>query len=172
MRVHYGFDEIRDAWLLHQITKGQHLGDPEPATALSLAVVTVAYAVGGARQALVVAAIVVLANLTTVLLSETVSVARAPLPDQDLWPSNHTTAVAAAALCLPLIFAGRWARPAALLAFAMTMGITLALLLRGTHFLTDLLAAVLVAGFWVVLVAELDATRRPPRPRADPPGPR
>jgi membrane-associated phospholipid phosphatase len=153
--VHLGFDEIRDLWLLHQFTKFAHLGDPGPAFALSLGVVLLAMLERGARCALVVAAVIVLANLTTVLLAHTVSIHRAPLPGSELWPSNHTTAVAAAGLCLPLIFPARGRRLAALLAFGMSAGITLMLIIRGTHLLTDLVAALLVAGFWAVVGAQV-----------------
>lgn len=159
LRVHLGFDDIRGEWLLHQFTKGQHLGDPGPAFALSLGVVLAALFACGSRRALVVLGVIGLANLTTVLLSATVSVHRSPLPDSNLWPSNHTTAVAAAALCLPLIFVERWRRPAALLAFGMTAGIALMLIVRGTHLLTDLVGAELVAGFWAVVGAQVLAAQ-------------
>ena len=80
---------------------------------------------------------------------------RAPLPYSDLWPSNHTTAVAAAGLSLVLIFRGRLRYPAALLALGMCVGITSMLLIRGTHLLSDVVAALLVAGFWAVVGAQV-----------------
>jgi membrane-associated phospholipid phosphatase len=158
--VHAGFDPLRDEFLLHEFTKGAHLGDPLPATLLAAGTVVLALLVGGVIRAVVVAAVLVLANVTTTLLAATISVARPPLSDPDLWPSNHTTAVAAAGLCLPLIFSGRLRHPAALLAFGMTSGIALMLIIRGTHLLSDLVGAVLVAGFWAVVGAEVDAAYR------------
>ena len=106
------------------------------------------------RRAVVVAGVTVLAT-TTVALASTVSIQRSPLPDANLWPSNHTTAVAAAGMSLLLIFRGRLRWPAALLAYGMTVGIALMLLIRGTHLLSDIVAAVLVGGCWAVLGAQI-----------------
>jgi membrane-associated phospholipid phosphatase len=128
------------------------------AVLLSLGVVVLALLVAGPRCAAVAGAAIVLANLTTMLLAATASVRRAPLPDPHLWPSNHTTAVAAAGLALLLIFRGSGRRPAALLAFGMTFAIALMLLIRGTHLLSDVVGAALVAGFWTAAGAQwLDA---------------
>ena len=120
--------------------------------------IALALVVAGVRCAVVVAAVMGLANLTTIVLASTASVQRPPLPGANLWPSNHTTAVAAAGLSLLLIFRGSGRLPAALLAFGMTVGIALMLLIRGTHLLSDVLAAALVAGFWAAAGAQwLDA---------------
>ena len=109
---------------------------------------------GGPWRALRVAGVLVLANLTTVALAATVSVARPPFGDPELWPSNHATVVASAGLCLPLIARGRLRPAAAALAFAMTAAIAVMLLVRGTHLLSDLVAAQLIAGFWAVVAAQ------------------
>ena len=79
--------------------------------------IVLALVVAGVRCAIVVAGVMGLANLTTVALASTLSIQRAPLPDGNLWPSNHTTAVAAAGMALLLIFRGRWRWPAWLLAY-------------------------------------------------------
>ena len=39
----------------------------------------------------------------------------------------------------------------------MTVGIALMLLIRGTHLFSDVIAAVLVAGFWAVVGAHVAA---------------
>ena len=140
--------------LARVFVKGTHLGDPRPFAVLAAAVVALALAAGGLRLAALVAGVIVLANLTSIALNVTVSVARVPFGDPELWPSNHTTAVAAAGLCLPLIAWGRLQTPAAVLAFGMTAGIALMLVVRGTHLLSDVVAAQLVAGFWAVLAAQ------------------
>ena len=140
--------------LLYDFSKGAHLGDPRPAFVLSAAVVALALGVGGVRDALRVGVVLLAANLTTVVLAATVSIPRTLFGDDDLWPSNHTTAVAAAGLCLLLIAPPRLRPLAALLAFGMAAGITLMLLIRGTHYVTDLVAGLLVAGFWAVLAAQ------------------
>jgi membrane-associated phospholipid phosphatase len=158
--VHAGFAPLRGEYLLYEFTKGSHLGDPRPAILLAAATVVLALLVAGVRRAAIVAAVLALANGTAVLLAANASVARPPLPDPHLWPSNHTTAVAAAGFCLPLIFTGRLRYPAALLAFGMSAGITLMLIIRGTHLLSDLVGAVLVAGLWAVVGAELDRRLR------------
>ncbi len=144
----------RTADLARVLVKGTHLGDPRPAAVLAVAVVALAFAAGGLRLAALVAGVIVMANLTTIALNVTVSVARVPFGDPELWPSNHTTAVAAAGLCLPLIAWGRLRTPAAVLAFGMTAGIALMLVVKGTHLLSDVVAAQLVAGFWAVLAAQ------------------
>ena len=155
LRVYAGFGPLGDESLLHELSKGAHLGDPKPAIYLTIGVVLLALVVAGVRCAVVVAGVTGLANLTTVVLASTVSIARAPLPAPDLWPSNHTTAVAAAGMALLLIFRGRLRWPAWLLAYGMCVGIALMLLIRGTHLLSDVVAAVLVAGFWAAVGAQL-----------------
>jgi PAP2 superfamily protein len=127
---------------------------------LALGIFALALVVGGVRCALVVAAVIALANLTTVLLAATLSVQRSSLSDPAAWPSNHTTAVGVAGLSLLLIARGRLRPPAALIAAGMGVGIGLMLLIRGTHLLSDIVAALLVAGFWVAVGAQvLDAHR-------------
>jgi membrane-associated PAP2 superfamily phosphatase len=155
VRVFAGFSEYRYETLLREFSKGAHLGDPRPALFLTIGVVLLALVVAGVRRAVVVAGVMGLANLTTVLLASTLSVTRPPLPEPDLWPSNHTTAVAAAGLSLVLIFRGRLRWLAALLGLGMCVGIALMLLIRGTHLLSDIVAAVLVCGFWAVLGAQV-----------------
>jgi membrane-associated phospholipid phosphatase len=78
----------------------------------AVAVLALALLFGGLRALLLVGGVLLAANLTTLLLSETVSVQRDGLPGSDLWPSNHTTAVAAAGLSLALVAPRRW-RPLA-----------------------------------------------------------
>ena len=117
--------------------------------------VVLALVVAGVRCAIVAAGVMALANLTTIALASTLSIQRAPLPGGNLWPSNHTTAVAAAGMALLLIFRGRWRWPAWLLAYGMCVGIALMLLIRGTHLLSDVVAAVLVAGFWAAVGAQV-----------------
>jgi membrane-associated phospholipid phosphatase len=141
--------------VLREFSKGAHLGDPGPALYLTIGVIVLALVVSGVRCAIVVAGVTGLSNLTTVALASTISIARPPLPDANLWPSNHTTAVAAAGMSLLLIFRGRLRWPAALLAYGMTVGIALMLLIRGTHLFSDLIAAVLVTGFWTAVGAHV-----------------
>jgi membrane-associated phospholipid phosphatase len=152
--VFFAFVAHRSDDLVRLFIKGTHLGDPGPFAALAAAVVVIALVAGGLRLAALVLGVLLLANLTTLVLNHTVSVARVPFDDPELWPSNHATAVAAAGLCLPLIARGRLQLPAALLAFGMTAGIALMLVARGTHLLSDVVAAQLVAGFWAVLAAQ------------------
>jgi hypothetical protein len=120
----------------------------------ALGIVVLALIARGPHVAVLVGGVIVLSNLTTVLLAHTVSVGRVPFPDPTSWPSNHTTAVAAAGLSLLLIARGRLLAPTAVLAFGMTAGLPLMLLVRGTHLLSDLVAAQLVVGFWALLAAQ------------------
>jgi PAP2 superfamily len=104
------------------------------------------------------------ATLTTELLKPVATVARPaeapPLaPLQDAWPSGHTTAAMALALCLVLVAPARW-RPLAAAAggaFAVAQGY--GLLVMGWHYPSDVLAAFGVSTFWLALgVAALRLT--------------
>jgi membrane-associated phospholipid phosphatase len=133
-----------------------HLADPLPFATLSLAIVGLALVRRRPLHALAVAVVLAAAPLTTELLKPVATVVRPaevpPLaPSVDAWPSGHTTAAMALALCLVLV------APARLRPLAAAAGGTLAvaqgygLLVMAWHYPSDVLAAYGVAATWLAL---------------------
>jgi membrane-associated phospholipid phosphatase len=160
---------------------GADLAGPVPFTLLAIALVAIAAKRGGRRLTLAVAAILGGASLTTQILKPIATVPRPVAPPADIlvgnaWPSGHTTAAVALALCLLIVAPPLW-RPLAIAAgalFALAEGF--GLVVMSWHYPSDVLAGAAVATAWAALgVAALRATpargpRRAAR-RARRPGP-
>jgi membrane-associated phospholipid phosphatase len=74
------------------------------------------------------------------------------------WPSGHSTAAMALALCAVLVAPARWRVAAATLGSAFAVAVSFALLTLAWHLPSDVVGGYLVAGLWVSLaVAALRA---------------
>lgn len=102
--------------------------------------------------ALEIGVIIVGANLTTQLLKQLVAEARPEslLPAAS-WPSGHTTAATALALCCVLAAPARLRPLAALGGAAFVIAVASSLLLTNTHYPSDVVGGFLVAGIWALL---------------------
>jgi membrane-associated phospholipid phosphatase len=159
-----GFTGLRGSRVEPVADAASHLADPVPFAVLSLLVVSIAVVRRLPRHALVVALVLAGATVTTQLLKPLVTVARPAVPPplapvDDGWPSGHTTAAMALALCLVMVVPTRY-RPLAAAAggmFAVAEGY--GLLVMGWHYPSDVVGAFGVAAAWLALgVAALRLT--------------
>ena len=139
--------------------------DPRAYALLGVSVIAVALARGRLRHALVATAVLAGAGLTARLLKPLLAAPRPhDLPPgadviEAAWPSGHVTGALALALCLVLVAPGRLRPAAAAAGGAFAAGVALAVLLLGSHWPSDVLGGVLVAGAWTALgLAALKAT--------------
>ena len=145
-----GFTGLRGSRLepLADIAVG--LADPLPFAAMALATIMIAVARRRPRDVIVLAVVLVVANVTTELLKPLATAPRpadAPpgAPVVDGWPSGHMTAAMTLALSLVLVAPTRW-RPSAAAAgglFAVAEGY--GVLVLGWHYPSDVVGACCVA---------------------------
>jgi membrane-associated phospholipid phosphatase len=77
------------------------------------------------------------------------------------WPSGHTTAATALALCAVLVAPQRLRKPVALLGVVFVIAVASALLVLSLHMPSDVLGGVLLASLWMALaVAGLRLSER------------
>jgi membrane-associated phospholipid phosphatase len=132
------------------------LAGPIPFAALSLVLVAIALARRRPRHALVVVVVLAGANVTTQLLKQLVTAPRpaeAPpgVPLETAWPSGHTTAAMALALCLVLVVPARWRPLAAAAGGIYAVGEGYGVLVAGWHYPSDVVGAFGIATAWLAL---------------------
>ena len=135
---------------------GAHLAEPIPFALLAVALAAIALARRRPRHALVVVAVLAGATVTTQLLKPFTGVARAAeapaiAPVGDAWPSGHTTAAVALALCFALVVPAHrrpWAAAAGAV-FVLAEGF--GLIVMGWHYPSDVAGGIVVAALWAAL---------------------
>ena len=147
--------------------------DPRPYVLLGGALVAVALARERLRHAVVAAAVMGGAAITSQLLKAMLAGPRphdAPAGAQvaeAAWPSGHTTGALALALCLVLVAPGRLRPAAAAAGGAFAATVASAVMLLGFHYPSDVLGGALVATAWgtlglaVLRAADARATAAP-----------
>jgi len=99
----------------------------------------------------------VCANVTTQLLKLVLSHPRlqgalgASYPIEIGYPSGHTTGAVSIGFALWLTAPPRWRGWAALIGFAYGAAVGLGVVIAGWHFISDVVGAILVVGFWAAL---------------------
>ena len=177
--VQAGFIGLEDTRLGAAADRLVHLGDPIPFALMGSALIGVALLRRRPRAAVMAAAILGGANVTTQLLKHLTDGPRAyDLASwsngmgAELWPSGHTTGAMTLALCLVLVVPRRWRPVAAALGSCFTVAVIYSLMVLGHHLPSDSVAALLVATSWtfLMLAAARLAERRWPAPvRREPP---
>ena len=127
--------------------------NPLPFAVATAIVLAAAYLRGRLRLATATAAIFLGANLTTQLIKPLTASPRQPawMPEA-IWPSGHATAAMSLALCVVLVAPARL-RPLAAASGALGAAVVgVSLVLVRSHFPSDVLAGMLVAGAWAGLV--------------------
>jgi membrane-associated phospholipid phosphatase len=139
--------------------------DPLPFALLCAAIAGIPLLRGRPRHALVVIGVLAGANVTTQVLKRLLAGPRphAPPvgfdPSETAWPSGHTTAALALALCLVLVAPARLRPLAAAVGGVFVVAVVYSLMLLGYHYPSDVLGGFFVAVVWVALgVAALRAT--------------
>ncbi len=155
-----------------------HLADPVPFAIMSLALIGAALLRRRPRHALMAAAILGGANVTTQVLKGLTPGPRAyDVADwsgnlgHELWPSGHTTAAMTLALCLVLVVPRRGRPMAAAVGGCFAVAVVYSLMVRAWHLPSDSVGGLLVATSWtfgVLTLARL-AERRWPSPVRDEP---
>jgi membrane-associated phospholipid phosphatase len=132
------------------------LADPLPFALLSGAVLTVALVRGGVRLAAILGIGLLGACLTTQALKQFTADPRGIelVPYGHVataaWPSGHTTAATALALCLVAVVPARLRPHAAATGATLAFAVALSVLLLGWHFPSDVLGGFCVAAAWML----------------------
>jgi membrane-associated phospholipid phosphatase len=141
-----------------------HLVDAGPYTAAGVVLSVIALRRGRPRLALAVPLVLFCAALTAEALKPLLAHSHdtapfgAPHVTDASWPSGHSTAAMALALCAVLVAPARWRVAAATLGSTFAVAVSFALLTLAWHLPSDVVGGYLVAGLWVSLaVAALRA---------------
>jgi membrane-associated phospholipid phosphatase len=139
------------------------LCDPKPFVFLGGALVVLALVRRRPAVALVIAAILLGANVTTQLLKPLLAEPRGLLPGGNIiaaasWPSGHATAAMSLALCSLLAFPSRLRPVVAALGAVFAVAVSYSFLTLEWHYPSDVFGGFLVATTWTLLgVAALSA---------------
>lgn len=133
-----------------------NLADPTPYVWLCAIPIVIALCRGRRGLAATIPLIIVGADLSTELLKRAVHQSRDVAlihstvihPQNSTWPSGHSTAAMALALCLVLAAAPRWRPWAALVGAGFTLAVIYSLLALGWHYVSDVVGGLLMAGTW------------------------
>jgi membrane-associated phospholipid phosphatase len=131
------------------------LGDPTPYILLGAAMVAIAVARNRPRIALAVPVVLLGSALTTQFLKPVLAHGRVChcLADTRVaeasWPSGHSTAAMALALCALLVASPRWRPTVAVAGTTLSIGVSFSLLSLGWHYPSDVLGGYLVAALWM-----------------------
>jgi membrane-associated phospholipid phosphatase len=140
--------------------------DPFPYVLLVAAVAGAAWLAGRRVPGLAAVVLMIGASATTQLLKRLLSEPR-PQPHgtslpPDAWPSGHTTAAAALAIAIVLVTPPGRRRPVAVVAAAGTLLVGAALVALGSHYPSDVLGGLCVAGTWGVAAWQVASRRARP----------
>jgi membrane-associated phospholipid phosphatase len=131
-----------------------HLADPVPLLLMAAAIGGLALRWGRRREALLAAAVILGANLTTQLLKILLEHHRFQsfLSERQPWsnafPSGHTTAAVAIGIALLLVVPARLRVSAALIAVGFSAAVGLAVVVIEWHYPSDVVGGTLVAAGW------------------------
>lgn len=160
--VHTGMADLS-----RELLKGAgSLGDTLPIAVGSLALAGLAWLRGGRRLALVVALVLLAANVATQLAQpQLIAVRHVDLSGTDLegsgsWPSGHAMAAMLLALLAVLVAGPRLRAVTAAVGLAYALGLGLALVALGGHLPSDVLAAYIVAAAFTAAGAAAYAVMR------------
>jgi membrane-associated phospholipid phosphatase len=173
-RLYDEFYSLRREWTIHLAADVVRIADPGPYSVLGAVIVGIAVARRRLRTAVAVAIVLVGSSVMTQVLKRLTAAERHPffLPEAS-WPSGHTTAAAALALCLIIVLPRRLRGVGAAIGAIAIVGMAYSMVLLGSHRPSDVLAGMLVAGLWAasaVAVLEILETRRPPEQADTAPG--
>jgi membrane-associated phospholipid phosphatase len=132
-----------------------HLLDPSLFILWAISLVAFAISRGRPREALAVVVVLAAAPLTAeelkpLLAHQHDSVGYVHI-NAASWPSGHSTAAAALALCAVLVAPARLRKPVAILGAAFVLAVGVALLILAWHMPSDVLGGYLVAALWMAL---------------------
>jgi membrane-associated phospholipid phosphatase len=160
----HGFFDLQRPALVPIANAVSHSMDPVLLVLAGIALVAVALVRGRPRVAAAVPVILIGANVTTQLLKPALAYPRFSewLGDRQItgasWPSGHSTAAMAIALCAVLVAPQRLRPAVAAIGAVYAVAIAYSLVTLGWHWPSDVLGGFLVAATWtLVAVAALRA---------------
>ena len=169
--------QLKDAVTLHDFTTLSrpgvdsvaefllHLLDPAPFVLWGIALVAVALAEERPRAAAAVALVLMLAPFSAELLKPLLAhkhdhVGGAVIGAAS-WPSGHSTAATALAMCAVLVAPPRLRKPVAVLGAVFVLAVSISLLVLAWHMPSDVIGGILLSALWMALaVAALRASER------------
>jgi membrane-associated phospholipid phosphatase len=152
-----GFDNLRGARVDHASQTLASLADPAPYIVIGLILVAIALLRGRPRLALVVAFVLSGSSVTTQILKPLLAAHRfAPFLGgaqiaNGSWPSGHSTAAMALALCAVFVATPRMRPFVAAGGAAFALAVSFSILILGWHYPSDVFAGHLVAATWTAL---------------------
>lgn len=139
------------------------LADPPVFALLGGAVILLALLRGRLGTAVVIATVLLGANVTTQALKLVLDHSRGTGLGEISWPSGHTTAAMTVALCLVLASPVRWRPYAGAIGSVYVLAVAFSLMILGWHFPSDVVGGMFIASAWMgaaVAVQQWLAARR------------
>jgi len=136
---------------------GAKLAEPAPLILICFGLIVLAIVWNRPWHLLAAGVVILGANLTTQVMKALMAHPRVQgtlgvsYPIEIHYPSGHTTAALAAGFGLWLITPSRWRAWAALAGAAYGLAVAAGVVIAGWHFISDVLGAAMVVGFWACL---------------------
>jgi membrane-associated phospholipid phosphatase len=136
---------------------GADLAEPIPLALVFFGLIVLAIAWNRPWHLIAAGAVILFANVTTQVLKLVMAHPRlqgalgVSYPIEIHYPSGHTTAALSAGFGLWLITPPRWRVWAGLAGAAYGLAVAAGVVIAGWHFVSDVIGAVLVVGFWACL---------------------
>src|SRR5215212_9721635 len=159
----HGFLDLQRPALVPIANAVSHSMDPAVLVLAGIALVAVALVRGRPRVAAAVPVILIGANVTTQLLKPALAYPRLSewLGDRQIsgasWPSGHSTAAMAIALCAVLVAPQRLRPAVAAIGAVYAVAIAYSLVTLGWHWPSDVLGGFLVAATWTLVAVAAGA---------------
>jgi membrane-associated phospholipid phosphatase len=155
----HGFIGLRRPGLVPIAQAVAHSVDPVPLILAALVLMVVAVVRGRLRVAAAVPVILIGATATSQILKPALAFPRFSewLGNGQItaasWPSGHSTAAMALALCAVLVASPRWRPAVAAIGAVFAVAIAYSLITLGWHWPSDVLGGFLLAATWTLVVA-------------------
>ncbi len=156
-RVTSHFLAVPDSTLDDLANFGAKLAEPAPLILILFGLIALAIVWNRPWHLLAAGAVIAGANLTTQVMKALMAHPRlqgalgVSYPIEIHYPSGHTTAALASAFGLWLVTPPRWRLWAALAGGAYALAVAAGVVIAGWHFISDVLGAAMVVGFWACL---------------------
>jgi len=156
-RVTSHFLAVPDSTLDDLANFGAKLAEPAPLILILFGLIALAIVWNRPWHLLAAAAVIAGANLTTQVMKALMAHPRlqgalgVSYPIEIHYPSGHTTAALASAFGLWLVTPPRWRLWAAVAGGAYALAVAAGVVIAGWHFISDVLGAAMVVGFWACL---------------------
>ncbi|HMW46369.1 MAG TPA: phosphatase PAP2 family protein, partial [Solirubrobacterales bacterium] len=156
-RVTSHFLAVPDSRLDQVADFGARLAEPAPLILIAFGLIVLAVVWNRPWHLLAAGGVIIAANLTTQVMKALMAHPRlqgalgVSYPIEIHYPSGHTTAALASASGLWLVTPPRWRAWAAAFGAIYALAVAAGVVIAGWHFISDVIGAALVVGFWACL---------------------